>query len=298
MKKGIIGIVLAVFILPIVSAACVLDVDMINQDPYPATPGDYVDVVFQVNGVQNPDCGIVVFEVMEEFPFSLDPGVDARTQIRAGTYSKDFGSFLIVPHKLRVDEDALDGNSPVEISYSTGLVSDPVSIDKEFNINIQDSRTDFEVSIKDYQSRTNTLIFDILNIGENDIEALTIEIPRQDNLVIKGTNRNIVGSLDSNEDTTFSFEAIPSAGEINLKIHYTDQVNVRRSVEKTITYEPEYFSGRIRDQTSTPTSYYVIGIVVIVIIIWWIRRTLKKRRKEKERHHLLHGHPEDKKKKK
>ena len=38
--------------LTLVSAiACDLKVSMINQDPYPAIPGEYVKIVFQVEGV-------------------------------------------------------------------------------------------------------------------------------------------------------------------------------------------------------------------------------------------------------
>ena len=39
----------------LVSASCVLDTTLLNQDPYPAVPGDYVNLVFQVTGLQSID---------------------------------------------------------------------------------------------------------------------------------------------------------------------------------------------------------------------------------------------------
>jgi hypothetical protein len=54
---------------------CDLTATLLNQDPYPATPDDYVKVVFKIEGLQNPNCKAVSFELMPEFPFSLDPNV-------------------------------------------------------------------------------------------------------------------------------------------------------------------------------------------------------------------------------
>ena len=83
-----------------------------------------------------------------------------------------------------------------------------------------DGRTDFEVYVGDHVIKDKSLVFEILNIGNQDIEALTVEIPKQENIVVKGANRNIVGDLDSNEYTTTDFEAIPAGGDINLILHY------------------------------------------------------------------------------
>jgi hypothetical protein len=58
MKRGFLGlgIVFILLFLEMISAVCTLNVSMINQDPYPATPGEPVKVVFQINGVSSPDC--------------------------------------------------------------------------------------------------------------------------------------------------------------------------------------------------------------------------------------------------
>lgn len=288
MKRGLIALALlmSVFSIGLVSAVqCDLSVELINQNPYPAVPGEYVDVVFQINGVGNPECGVVNFEVIQEFPFSLDPYVSGVTSVKAGTYSKDFSSFLIAPYKIRVDKDALDGDSPLEVRYSknSGRVDD-VYIVKEFNINIADSRTDFEIFISNYNPITNTIDFDILNIGKNNIEALTIEIPKQDNIVMKGSNVNIVGSLDSNEDTSFSFLGVPKAGEIKLNVLYTDEINVRRTLEKTVTYEPEFFKS---NGQSSGISIWVWIVLVVVLVggFWYWRRRKAMKKKEMLKHH-------------
>src|SRR6056297_446729 len=78
-KRNMIFMFVAVFLLVFTtlpvssqqSTACNLNVSLINQDPYPVLPGNYVEVVFQVSGVDNTDCKGAKFELLEDYPFSL-----------------------------------------------------------------------------------------------------------------------------------------------------------------------------------------------------------------------------------
>ncbi len=266
----------------VLAISCDLDATLVNQDPYPAIPGDEVKLVFQIDGINNADCGTVEFELLEEFPVKLRPGDSGITSVDAGVYARTFKSFFLASYNVILDENALDGENRIEASLrGTGAAN----IIQEFNLTVEDARADFEVSIKDYVASTRELTFEILNIGESDIESLTIEIPKQEGVEIKGSNRNIVGALDSNEDTTFSFEAIPSDGEIKVNIVYTDLINVRRSLEKTVDYDSSYFSDRVRDQNGGySTSFYVLVVVILLVLFFWWRA----RRKAKMHHHARH----------
>lgn len=281
-KRGILLFILIILVAPMILATCNLDVNLINQDPYPAIPGDYVDVVFQITGVDNPACGVVEFEIKEEYPFSLDPDKENPISIRAGTYERGYSSFYIAPYKIRIDSDAIDGDNPIEVGYS----STDIELLKEFNINVEDSRADFEIFVKDYKPSTNIMTLEILNIEENDVEALTIEIPKQDNIEIKGPNRNVVGDLDSNEYTTAEFEAISSGGDIKLTILYTDSINARRSLEKTINFDPSYFTGRKSDQKGVNAGTWVVIVIVVIVLIWWWHK--RKKKKRHAQHHARH----------
>src|SRR3989344_9462137 len=237
------GMIFGILMIGSVSAICSLSVKLINQDPYPALPGEEVKVVFQLEGVSNPECKNVVFEFVESFPFTLSPGQNAIATAEGGAVS-DFKTYLLIPYKLKIDKDASDGDNELEVKFSSGAGDKKFISTKKFDINVNDLATDFEISIKDYMTSTRTLTFEILNIGEHDVEALTIEIPKQENIQIKGSSRNIVGSLDGNEDTTFSFEAIPRDGKVDLIISYTDEINERRQVQKSVIYDSSYFTDR------------------------------------------------------
>ena len=259
------------------STACIIDVSMINQDPYPGIPGEVVKVVFQIDGVSNTRCGTIEFEVKENFPFKVDPESTNPIIINPVTYAQGFSSYYLATYKIRIDKDALDGNNPIEVAYGSSQIKQL----KEFNIYTKDTRTNFEIHVKDYNSKTQTFTLEILNIGKVDVESLTIEIPKQDNIEVKGTNRIIVGSLDSNEYTTATFEAImKNEGEVDLKIIYTDLVNVRREQDKKVYFDPSYFDGLKRDSKTQPYWIYILlGVVVIGFLIW--RKHKKNKLKKK-----------------
>ena len=283
MKKVILflQIFALLLIINLASASeCDLSVSRVNQDPYPAIPGEYVKVVFQVEGVANPTCEGTNLELIETYPFSLDIGQSATTRINSETFALDYENYLLAPYKLRVDKNAIDGENEIELFFSSG--EQPLSFRELFDINIEDARSDFEVFVENYDYSTKILTLEILNIGKKDIEALTVEIPKQKNIIIKGNKYNIVGSLDKNEDTTFTYEATPSNGEINLIIYYNDEVDVRRTLQKTINYDSSFFTNRKADEKQTPTKlYFIIGIVIFILIIWIIKKMNHKNRRNK-----------------
>jgi len=267
----------------VLAEGCDLDISLINQDPYPAIPGDYVKIVFQIDGIGNPECKRVDFELLEQYPLIFDPDEIGRYSVDSGIYKQDYSSYLLAHYKVRLDEDALNGVNPIEVQYRFG---DNVGFEtKMFDFEVDDTRADFEVHIKDYEVSTKTLTFEILNIAEGDIEASTIEIPKQEGVIVKGSNINIEGDLDSNDYLTTSFEATSERGFISIILTYTDSINERRVLEKNVFFEPEYFEGRVADQKKSPIVTYVILVIIVLLIVWWFirRRAKKKKLMEKRR---------------
>lgn len=281
-KSGLIfGLILAsVFfsLLVVSAAACELEVSLLNQDPYPAIPGDYVKVVFQITGLENPECGLVKFGISEEYPISLDPNTTNQVTIEAGTFQRKYSSSYLAPYMIRIDKNAIEGNNPIEVSYSVGLTN----YLEEFNIYVEDSRADFEIYVKDYDYSTNELTFEILNIEDVDIQALTIEVPKQEGINVKGANKKVIGDLDSNEYTSADFEMVLPDGEseINVNLIYTDSINIRREINKTVHFDSDYFTDRSGTQKKTPWLWIILAVAVVG---WIIYRRIKKKKKEAER---------------
>jgi hypothetical protein len=288
MKKGAITLagLLVLFSISLVYAmGCDLDVSMINQDPYPAVPGDYVKIVFQIDGIEASTCGDVTFELLEQYPLKFDPDMNPLVSIKAGTHIKDYESFAMIPYRVRIDENALDGDNPVEVGYTYSKEGTGAVESEQFDLNVEDTRADFEIFIKNYDYLSSEITFEILNTGKSDIEALTLELLDQENIQVKGSNRNIVGDLDSNDYTTADFEVIPSNGEITMKILYTDSINVRRNIEKTVQFDSKYFLDRNGEGEKTSVWTYIIIVVVVVAVIYWFYKRKKKKQAQHRHKH-------------
>jgi hypothetical protein len=268
MKKEIlIALIVIVILSGFASAECEPSVVMLNQDPYPAVPGEYVKVVFQINGTETTDCESIYFDIVPEYPFSIESS-DTREVILGGTYVSGYPSFVLKAYKLVVDENALDGDQKLKVSY--GYVSDDGSradLTKKFDVNVKDARTDFEVSIQDYDSATNTVTFGIINVGKYDIESLTLDVPEQDNIRMIGGNPAIIGSLSSNDDTTANVIAVPKVGELQVKLIYNDQNDVRRTVEKSVYFSQNLIeNGKVVQQPKGVYYYLFWGLLVFLVL--------------------------------
>lgn len=285
MKKELIIVclvLLSVFSLQLAFAqtptSCGLTAQLLNQDPYPAVPGEYVKLVFQIAGVDNPNCKNVFFELIPSYPLKLDPNATTKVNIKGGTYMSDYQGYLQIPYKVRVDEDALDGDNDIKVVFSS---SDPSfsTISKTFNISIQNPKADFEVFVKNYNYQTKVITFQILNIGKEDITALVLEIPDQKSINVQGANINVVGDLDAQDYTTADFTATPIDGEIKLNIAYTDAIEIRRHTEKTVSFSSKNFLYTKTNGKSRSTYYVIIGIIIFAVltILWHIQMRRKRR---------------------
>lgn len=277
MKKRALFFVFVLFFIGIVSAeSCVLTPSLINQDPSEAVPGEYMEVVFQLEGVSDPTCGKVKFEVLEKYPFEVQG--EKSKEISSGTFTYGYQNYWMIPYRILIDENAIDGDEEIEVKYSSE--NSLIEFIENFSIYIQDPSADFEIHVKDYDSKKKELVLEVLNIEDVDIEALTLEIPRQANIEVKGPNRIVVGDLDSNEYTTATFEANLSQGEIIIEVLYTDEIGIRRTKEETIYFEPAYFQNRAGESKDTSASIILWSILVAILIVLWIIKKIKKRNKK------------------
>jgi hypothetical protein len=287
---------------------CNLNISMINQDPYPAIPGDYVKVVFQVGGVQNPNCKGVEFELIPSYPFSLDNNNGLIT-LEGSTWTPDYNTNWMIPYTIRVDKDAIDGDSEIKVRYSTG--SSELDIQKTFYITIEDARTNFDAVIQ--ESSTSDVSIAIANSGKYTANSVVVRIPEQDTFKVTGTDGQMVGNLDSGDYTIVSFSVSAkrafgapgenrtsqntqaSSSKLKFDIYYTDGLGERRIVNMQLplnmntnsTFSSANFAGRnARNNGFKWTIWYTGAIIALTLIILGIVIIkLKKRNHHKNNKH-------------
>ena len=235
---------------------CALNATLVNQNPYPAQPDSYVDIVFQVSWLQNYVCNGSRFELVMSYPFSLDENNSLRI-LPTDTYVQDYKTDWMVPYHLRVDKDALDGDAEVEVRYSPGIWGNDTPSIKKFNITIEDARTAFDAVLQDIQGSDVSIA--IANSGKYAANSVVVRIPQQEDFTVSGTDGQMVGNLASGDYTVVgfsisqkltqngfrnaSFRNMSNAGFINqsprklkFDIYYTDNIGERRIVNMELPY--------------------------------------------------------------
>lgn len=293
-KKSVLSLIFIVLLsINLVTAAndesnpCSLSASLISQDPNPAVPGEDVEVLFQISGVTDRCNNGAAADLVIEYPFTLIEGSSYRT-ISSNTFAEKNYNWNVL-YKLRVDPSALNKDYELELKLKEGSdLNWDGSVSRKFNISVEEVTTDFEIHIQNYKIFDKTFTLEVLNTGDQDIEALTVEIPKQDNIMVKGSNRNIVGDLDSNEYTTADFEAVPKEGNIIVYLYYTDSINERRMIEKIVYYDPNYFIGSKDNTKPNQTGTYItVGIIILLLVFFLIRRHRHKKKMKGKREFQL-----------
>lgn len=242
-----------------------LSVTQLNYQPYPVNPGEYFDLWIEAEYTGSGYISNATFMLNTTFPFSLDPNQSSV---------QSFGEIngyqpILIHYKVRVDNNAVSGNNELDLDYNTNGDTSTWNVQK-FYIQVANAQTDFGLVVQQ-SSGTSTSIA-IANIGENTANSLIVTIPNQPNFAVSGTNGQLVGNLAAGDYTIVNFNVIPSytrgnsssrnnftPGSIGnsfssgrnftVEMDYTDNIGIRRTVLKNIS-----FSGQLSGTNATGTT--------------------------------------------
>jgi len=95
----------------------ILKIGMLNQIPDPAEPGKYVDIRFKFENNGSKTAENIEAEILPQYPFSLDPGTDGIKKVGSLNTQQKGDKGVIIKYRIRVDKDALVGQSDIELRY-------------------------------------------------------------------------------------------------------------------------------------------------------------------------------------
>jgi len=297
----------------IMSGAVSLKTVFVSQDPYPAEPNSYVNLLFKLENWGTVKAENVFFELVPEYPFSLDPG--ANTIIEIGTVNalQTDTNALLLRYKVKVDKDAVEGDNEIGVKYGFGDGS--TFYVKTFNVTVSNPQTDFDVVMQGTTSGSTTLA--IANIGSNTAYSVIVTIPNQPSFTVQGVSSSIVGNLNAGDYTLASFQIASTTSAFNqsaagrvafnrsafqgenslnrsaplgnllVQISYTDTLGIRRTIQKEVnagslasgTLSSQFSTtGRSSMQLTDGLTYIAIGAVGIVAVVLFFK--LRGRRKK------------------
>jgi hypothetical protein len=294
-----------------------LNIYFVNQDPYPADPGDYVNLLLKLENSGSQDANNVTVQLITAYPFSLDPGISPTNSLGIVKGLGDEMQYQL-KYRLKVDNNAVNGDNEIKLKYSfTDINGNFVDAIRTFNITVSNPRTDFGVVVQDSTAGTTT--FAIANIGSNNAYSVIATIPPQSNFRTTGVSSSVIGNLNAGDYTLASFQVSSNAvgnatrpenfsmgrgagnftgnftmaenGNLIFDISYTDTLGIRRTVEKEVVMNlnSTFGNGGVTFRTTQGTSsrgissgmiYMIIGIVgIVAIVLFFVLRKRIKRKK-------------------
>jgi len=232
-----------------------IEVTMVNHEPDPAEPGRYATVRFKIENNGRENAEDIVLELLPEYPFSLDPGESPVKKI-GSVYGKQVGKLgVIVDYRLRVDEQAVEGDTDLELKYK---INDGVWILLEpFTVGIKPSsillRAVRAFTLPDVleQGHKGTLHIDLENMALSFIKDVKVKM-KLDGLplaTVGSTNEKVVKLIGAGNVSRVSFDVVPqpeaASGLYNvpLEISFLDRLGTRyknnESVGVMVGEQPE-----------------------------------------------------------
>jgi hypothetical protein len=269
-----------------------LKATLVNQDPYPADPGSYVNLLFQIENIGTESSENTIVELITQYPFSLDAGVSPVTDIGTVAGLQTGTKVFQVKYRVRVDDNAINGDNPLKLKVSSEGKS--VYNLRTFNISVSNPRTEFVVVAQD----STTLA--IANTGANTASSVIVSIPEQQNYRVSGASSTIIGNLNAGDYTLATFQILSidnMAGrnvtmgsdgrDLTVDVSYTDTLGIRRTVELEVPFvfsDSGNFTGTGTFVRSTGTvssnglMYIAIGVIGIVAVVLFIKFRTRKRK--------------------
>ena len=241
-----------------ISEGSSVDITLINQDPATAQPGEYVDLKFKISNRGLEAAEDTSIELVESYPFSLDPNVSASRELgnlRGAAVGDDA---YIVEYRVRVDENAVESENEISLKYTTG--DEDFSVTRDFDISVDDVGTDFELSAGKVSASSIPVNLD--NIGDKPAESVHVVLPDQSGIVKEGLETKVVGPLDSGENKVVDFAVsnISLGDSYRFEIHYTDGNGVRRELVRNIeigTFPVVPVQVTVQTATASDTTFAV-----------------------------------------
>ena len=273
MKKIIIIVMFAIALLvcsspvhALVPPTTPFNISYVGQDPSPAVPGKYVDITFKVRGGATYSPTDVTFEIVEKFPFSLEPGamkVQNLGNIKViGRASEE--NEILFQIRLLVDGRAIDGDNELEYKYYISAYE----FSQKINIKVSNVQTDFDVVVQEVS--VNAVSLGIVNTGENSAKSIVVEISDQQYFKTENVNSNIIGNLASGDFTIATFNVIPvtnQRNELKVAVSYTDTEGTRHFLEKSVLIQLNPVAANATQKKQSALGSPILTIILILIII-------------------------------
>jgi len=218
-------------------------VTMINQEPDPVDAGQYVTVKFRVENIGIDMAKNVVFQLMPDFPFSLDPGTNATKSVGSLVGVQDANNAVTLEYRIKVDQQALSGSTNLKLRYnidSSGWVELPafqVRVRRYFlGLSIDSIATSQEYF---EPGRQNDVTISVKNMADSPMRSVSVSLSLEGTTpfapIGSGTEKRAY-SIQPGQTQNFTFQLLTSPDtilglyKISIAIEYIDEANNNHTI--------------------------------------------------------------------
>lgn len=189
-----------------------VDITLLNQDPDPASPGEYLELRFKVVKSGNDPISSLDFNLDLEYPFYFDGSDESLRTLNNWSGQSGDDWYYTLYYKILVEDDVLEGD--YEIDLRSRLNDQEIWQVDTFDIRVENNQAMFEFGnlvtspVKLLSDLDEAEInVEILNIGEEDSENVSVEIefPEGFTPTYSYSDRVSLGNIlaDSSKTATF-----------------------------------------------------------------------------------------------
>ncbi|MFT4307766.1 MAG: COG1361 S-layer family protein [Candidatus Woesearchaeota archaeon] len=224
-------------------------ITQISQTPDPVEPGDYVDLRFRVDNLGAPASSFD-YEIVLDYPFSLDPGVPRRISVgTADYYRAAVGDGATIFWRVRVASDAVPGDrNTVSIRFYPREGDDRTFVTKDFPVRIAAQEgllivRDATINPEEVApGRRFSVSLDLENLGTSAIRnvRVTSNVEGTPFSPYGSANERLVRLIGSESTRSVDFEFFTSPGvslgveRLPFTIAYTDSLGTQYTLPATV----------------------------------------------------------------
>ena len=206
---------------------------LLNQDPDPVEPGDYVELRFKIEKEGNEELKDIQYELIPEYPFSFDSSDTAVKSLGDWIGTSEDKEYYTLYYKMKVDEDALEGS--YELTMYQTSANNPNKKETKFDVRVDEKKSP-KLLIGKVETSPNKLIADydealvsveIVNVGDEAAEEviLNLDLPEGFEESFGYSTRVNVGTIDAGASKTADFYIDTNEGL--LKGNHQTKLNIQ-----------------------------------------------------------------------
>ncbi|MCO5383368.1 MAG: COG1361 S-layer family protein [Methanosarcina barkeri] len=224
-----------------------LDVNLTNQNPDYARPGEPVELTASVQNVGNAELKDITVTVNPEYPFSKISGENLVKEISYLNARQDDDDAAVLKFKLMTDANASEGTYDIDITTTakeSGASSNTVTTTKTVQLEIRGKEYAQIVTINKANidiAKEEPLEFIITNTGNSPLKNMVVswKDPKGAILPVYSDNTKYIKYLEAGQSVTVAYSVMadvnadPGLYTLDVNLSFEDYESNTKSIQTT-----------------------------------------------------------------